>query len=203
MNLLKTYAAAAALGLFAQATPAAAAENLVTNGGFETGSFSGWTVTGDHTSVSVANSGYSPHSGNDFAYLGDTSDTGSLSQQLATLAGETYALSYYLASHGDALTSFSVDWNGQTIAGSQLTNPNSGGAYVLYSFLVTGTGLDTLTIHASDHPSYIALDDVSVVSGINGAVPEPATWAMMLIGFGGIGLAMRRKRTAAALPQIA
>ena len=25
------------------------------------------------------------------------------------------------------------------------------------------------------------------------AVPEPATWAMMLIGFGGIGLAMRRK----------
>ena len=26
------------------------------------------------------------------------------------------------------------------------------------------------------------------------AVPEPATWAMMLIGFGGIGLAMRRRR---------
>ena len=25
------------------------------------------------------------------------------------------------------------------------------------------------------------------------AVPEPATWAMMLIGFGGLGLAMRRK----------
>ena len=25
------------------------------------------------------------------------------------------------------------------------------------------------------------------------AVPEPATWAMMLIGFGGIGLALRRK----------
>lgn len=27
------------------------------------------------------------------------------------------------------------------------------------------------------------------------AVPEPGTWAMMLLGFGGIGLAMRRKRT--------
>ena len=27
-----------------------------------------------------------------------------------------------------------------------------------------------------------------------GGVPEPATWAMMLIGFGGIGLAMRRRR---------
>ena len=27
-----------------------------------------------------------------------------------------------------------------------------------------------------------------------GAVPEPATWAMMLLGFGGIGFAMRRRR---------
>jgi hypothetical protein len=25
-------------------------------------------------------------------------------------------------------------------------------------------------------------------------VPEPATWAMMLLGFGGIGMAMRRGR---------
>lgn len=28
------------------------------------------------------------------------------------------------------------------------------------------------------------------------AVPEPATWAMMLIGFGGMGLALRRRRRA-------
>ena len=32
------------------------------------------------------------------------------------------------------------------------------------------------------------------------AVPEPMTWALMLIGFGGLGLAMRsRRRQAAAL----
>ena len=30
---------------------------------------------------------------------------------------------------------------------------------------------------------------------IRPAVPEPATWAMMLIGFGAVGFAMRRRRT--------
>lgn len=33
------------------------------------------------------------------------------------------------------------------------------------------------------------------------AVPEPATWAMMLLGFGAVGLGMRRQKKAAALAQ--
>ena len=35
------------------------------------------------------------------------------------------------------------------------------------------------------------------------AVPEPATWAMMLVGFGAMGAAMRRRRSAATLAQVA
>lgn len=35
------------------------------------------------------------------------------------------------------------------------------------------------------------------------AVPEPGTWAMMLLGFGGIGYSMRKARRARALPQVA
>ncbi|MHA6723459.1 PEPxxWA-CTERM sorting domain-containing protein [Sphingomonas sp. RS2018] len=34
---------------------------------------------------------------------------------------------------------------------------------------------------------------VQIASAATGAVPEPATWAMMLVGFGGIGFAMRRQ----------
>jgi hypothetical protein len=33
----------------------------------------------------------------------------------------------------------------------------------------------------------------------NGAVPEPSTWAMMLLGFGAVGFAMRRRKKA---PQV-
>ena len=34
---------------------------------------------------------------------------------------------------------------------------------------------------------------------IDGGVPEPATWAMMLVGFGGLGVAMRSRRRQAAV----
>jgi hypothetical protein len=36
-----------------------------------------------------------------------------------------------------------------------------------------------------------------------GAVPEPGTWAMMLMGFGGMGFAMRRRRRTSLISQIA
>lgn len=35
------------------------------------------------------------------------------------------------------------------------------------------------------------------------AVPEPGTWAMMLIGFGAVGYSMRRARRVTAMPQLA
>jgi len=39
--------------------------------------------------------------------------------------------------------------------------------------------------------------------GATAAVPEPATWGLMLLGFGAVGFSMRRKRSASALPQMA
>lgn len=38
---------------------------------------------------------------------------------------------------------------------------------------------------------------------ISNAIPEPATWAMMLIGFGAVGFAMRRRRAHIEVPAVA
>ena len=40
--------------------------------------------------------------------------------------------------------------------------------------------------------SFTAIDDLKISTAPG--VPEPATWAMMLVGFGGLGAAMRRSR---------
>ncbi|WP_394760717.1 PEPxxWA-CTERM sorting domain-containing protein [Phenylobacterium sp.] len=40
----------------------------------------------------------------------------------------------------------------------------------------------------------MGLDNVVLTSGLAGAVPEPATWALMLVGFGGLGAVLRRAK---------
>lgn len=40
------------------------------------------------------------------------------------------------------------------------------------------------------------LDNVAMAA--NAGVPEPATWALMIMGFGGAGAALRRRRVAVA-----
>lgn len=39
--------------------------------------------------------------------------------------------------------------------------------------------------------------EMAFAEGVAGAVPEPATWAMMILGFGAAGSILRRRRTAA------
>jgi hypothetical protein len=46
-------------------------------------------------------------------------------------------------------------------------------------------------------------DDITFGSDVAGAVPEPATWGLMILGFGAIGCALRRRRASAAMTQLA
>ncbi len=78
------------------------------------------------------------------------------------------------------------------LANGDTTNPFTN-PLVTISF----SGLDAANVGALEFSSTsnaFEFDNVAVVSG---AVPEPATWAMMLFGFGVVGSALRRRNRAA------
>ena len=67
--------------------------------------------------------------------------------------------------------------------------------YNLVSYLSAGdTSFSIFTRNpTNDDNIFFASLYTTATASIGAAVPEPATWAMMLLGFGGIGMAMRRK----------
>ena len=76
---------------------------LVQNGGFETGSFSSWTETGNFVDCSVSSSSPAVHSGTYGALLGPAGSLGYLSQSLPTVAGQLYLLSLVVGQPGRPL----------------------------------------------------------------------------------------------------
>lgn len=63
-----------------------------------------------------------------------------------------------------------------------------------YFGVVDTTGFTSVEIYLSSTGDAWGIDDVSY----NNAVPEPASWALMIAGFGLVGAAMRRRSAALA-----
>jgi uncharacterized repeat protein (TIGR03803 family) len=132
--------------------------NLVQNGGFETGDFTGWGGTMDGADVTT-NSSYI-HSGNYGAQLGPVGLLGYLSQDLATTSGSNYLLSLWLDNLGGPTNEFQVTWNGNSLFDG--VNMNAF-AWTNLQFIVTASSTSTtLQFGFRQDPSYFGLDDVSV-----------------------------------------
>ena len=80
---------------------------------------------------------------------------------------------------------------------------NNGQPYVFVNFFATGgTAFDQVVFHESPQVGGYESDNhtVGYYKTITGnGVPEPATWAMMIMGFGAAGTAIRARRRQGAL----
>ena len=91
-------------------------------------------------------------------------------------------------------------FNGVVSQTSQTFNAQMNGSNRFGVEALNGATLTGLTINSSN--GFGSLTQLRIAPGTFGAVPEPSTWALMLVGFGAIGASMRRRR-ARLIPQFA
>ena len=194
-NLLRVTLLIVLLAFAASAT--VDAQNLVLNGSFENGSFSGWSVSGDSSLIGVCDvsscpGGFAPEAGNFAAYFGSVGDTATISQEIPTTPGQLYALKFYLADpEGGTPNYFSVTFGTTTLT---LNDFGAAFGWQEFDFYSPANSNQTLLSFTFRHdPAYWFLDDVAVNGGgCCGTTPEPAT--LTLLASGVIAIAGRNYR---------
>jgi choice-of-anchor C domain-containing protein len=207
--LMRTHFVVALLAAAAAVLPASSQAAVFTNGSFEQGTFggasfevvsagssaiSGWTVGG--SSVDWIGSYWNPQDGNRSIDLSGNGN-GSLSQTFDTISGQTYQVTFYVAGNPDGGPTIKTFDRGVDVLFSDSFNNAGFGlntmGWTLHSFDFIASGpTSTLSFVSTTGTAYgAALDNVSVT-----AVPEASTWAMMILGFLGLGFFGYRKSKA-------
>ena len=210
---IRSMIAAAALAAGADAGSAQAAE-LLTNGSFEApaigggnytypaGTLASWTYGGSAlVGATGGNAWYggAPPAGQDGDQFAALQGTSTLSQTF-TMVGSTLDLSWLDAGrpffgccNGDQ--TYKVTLNNAVLGTFSTTSGEAFASHSLVEHGLTNGGSYTLAFKGQ-----VAADDTSFIDKVSatGAVPEPAAWALMILGFGGVGAALRSKRRALA-----
>lgn len=206
MRVISMIAAGGAL-LTAQSAIAA---NLIANGSFELPAIPGGTYQNDPNDIIipswtavnadiVANNfngtTATAFEGVQYLDLVGFSPSGSIAQTFATVAGQTYTLTFGYSNNafsGPNSRSAEVRIGSNLldiITHSTATANNLNWSIYTTNFVASDALTKLSFIGSGDSNAGILLDAVSV-----NAVPEPATWGMMILGIGAVGGALRRRR---------
>ena len=180
------YCSLVAAALFATG---AARADLVTNGGFETGNFSGWDITNTDPGYDTVNQAVPPQAGDWLASFGGANS--SISQTLTTVAGSNYKVSFWLMLETDPLgvdTPNDFSFNFGAATGASLSNASAFG-YTLFeaTFIAAGASTD-LTFNFNQGPAFWDIDSIQVT------LPEPGSVALLAAaGLAGAAASRRRR----------
>ena len=140
--------------------------------------------------VADFNPGVSPDSN---SLLSQPDNQGPLSVLLDTLA-DSFTFTMGSSDAGSTIDVRAFDAFGALTGSTTITMLSN---YNIYNLSGLGT-FKGLTFFNNNDGAGVRFQNMSYNS-VGGAVPEPATWAMMLIGFGAIGLTLRRRRASGEL----
>jgi uncharacterized protein DUF642/PEP-CTERM motif-containing protein len=227
MKTATTYLAAIALTALVLGTAAHPARaDLIVNGGFEFPpignvfyqnygtftnnpyagpSFQGWAVTTNNVDIVNPIAGWNApaYQGAQILDLVGYGSTGAISQSFATTPGQIYLLNFAYGNNpgsGAAQASVTV-FGSSSLLSALVFHDNSATGNLnwnLYSgSFVANSETTTLAFNTTlgGNNGGILLDAVAV-----SAVPEPATWALMIFGFAGVAMMAYRRSRKSAVP---
>ena len=106
-------------------------------------------------------------------------------------------------SSATGVINFNTLLTGLSVFGFHAGGAGDGGQGTFFFQFDAGAGVDSITITDRLNSNETGLSNAALFRTNGNAVPEPGTWAMMLIGFGAVGHAMRKTRRNPRLLQAA
>ncbi len=155
-------------GVLCGSSSRALAQDLIMNGGLETGSFSGWTTQPAAQGSQFGIFQGVAHTGLFSSFFGaNMGFDDAMTQITPTTAGNLYRLSFWVLNQGAGNDRLNVQWEGASVfSQSPMTIPLDAWTLVTMNVVATVNG-STLTISGFDVPGQFYIDDVMLIAGVN------------------------------------